>query len=70
MWGARPGSIELLDANRQFDKYFAGDVGDHLDPAIPMRDLDALTTAAASVKTYVDQHVAHSDRKPKPVPDV
>jgi hypothetical protein len=65
MWEARPDSVEAVIANRQFEQYFAGDVGDHLDPAIPQRDLAALITTSASVKTYVDQHVAHRDRKPK-----
>ena len=32
--------------------------GESLDPAIPARDFDALTEAAASVKTYVDKNLA------------
>jgi hypothetical protein len=38
---------------------FAGDAGEHLDPAIPNADLDTLVTAAAAVKDFVDDHLAH-----------
>lgn len=48
-------------AERGWAEQYAGSVGDHLDPAIPAADFDALTDAAASVKAYVDQHVAHAD---------
>ncbi len=40
--------------------------GDYLDPAIPLADLAALVEASASVKKYVDRHLAHSDRRPVP----
>jgi hypothetical protein len=74
MWNDDPGPtipgfsqpLGIMEANRQFDKYFAGSTGDHLDPTIPRDDLDSLTTAAASIKSYVDQHIAHSDAKPRP----
>lgn len=51
-------------ADKTFDEHFAGDIGDHLDPAIPRTDLDALTSTARALKTFVDEHVAHSDAKP------
>lgn len=50
---------------RGFDKSYAGSVGTHLDPAIPRGDLKALTSTAAAIKTYVDEHLAHADAKPR-----
>ncbi len=47
-----------------FTRQFAPQGGDHLDPAIPAADLSRLATVAASIKIYVDQHVAHNDAKP------
>jgi hypothetical protein len=56
-------------ANGVFDDKFAGTVGDHLDPAIPRADLADLTGAAASVKAFVDESIAHSDKRPSsPLP--
>jgi hypothetical protein len=72
MWdpGPQPSGLSqplgVMEANRQFDEYFACSTGEHLDPEIPRDDLTSLTAAAASVKTYVDQHVAHSDARPQP----
>jgi hypothetical protein len=53
-------------AQRAWEEQFAGSVGEHLDPTIPRGDLDALRTAAASVKAYVDEHVAHAEAKSLP----
>jgi hypothetical protein len=46
-----------------FDKHFAGEAGDHIDPAIVQADLDELAQTAESVKRYVDRYIAHSDRE-------
>lgn len=70
MWGdpddrdeiRRMGIAQL--ANAAFDDKFAGSVGDHLDPTIPLGELAALTEVAASVKAFVDERIAHSDRRP------
>jgi hypothetical protein len=51
-------------AGQQWDENYGGSVGTHLDASIPAADLDALTAAAASVKGYVDEHVAHADATP------
>src|ERR1700735_4611906 len=56
--------IDLQFAQRAWTQQFGG--GDHLDPAIPVADLDALRTASARVTRYVDRHLAHSDRNPIP----
>ena len=50
-----------MRAERGWNDHYAGSVGTTLDPAIPAADFDQLTTAAANVKGYVDQHVAHPD---------
>jgi hypothetical protein len=54
-------TFDLRHAERAWSSQYAGKAGDHLDPAIPAGDLDQLRAAAAGVKTYVDQHLAHSD---------
>jgi hypothetical protein len=54
-----PFSVTL--AERAWADHYGGNVGEHLDPSIPAADFDKLTAAASSVKTYVDQHVAHAD---------
>ncbi|MGZ3392393.1 MAG: hypothetical protein ACXVCF_22770, partial [Isosphaeraceae bacterium] len=51
-------------AKRQWDKDYGGEVGDHLDPAMPAADYEELMEAGASVKNYVDKHVAHADQRP------
>lgn len=51
-------------ARRQWDKNYGGEVGDHLDPAIPAADYEELMVAATSAKDYVDKHVAHADQRP------
>jgi hypothetical protein len=52
------------DAHRSWNTDFAGDCGDHLDPAIPAADFDDLQRDSAKVVTWVDRHVAHNDRRP------
>jgi hypothetical protein len=54
------------EAEEIFDERFAGSVGEHLDPAIPQRDLEALTATSDGLKTFVDEHLAHSDARPSP----
>jgi len=63
MWGDDDG-VRLGIADRQWDKYFAGEVGDHLDPGIPLRDRETLVDQARKIKRYVDKYLAHADRKP------
>jgi AbiU2 len=48
-------------AEKGWTDQYAGQVGMHLDPAIPAADFDALRKAAAKVSGYVDRHVAHAD---------
>jgi AbiU2 len=50
-------------AEREFDERFAGSVGTHLDPAIPRADLKTITDSAEPLKTFVDEHLAHSDAR-------
>ena len=52
------------EAERQWTTYFGGNVGEHLDPAIPKKDAVELEAAAANVKQYVDNHVAHTSIAP------
>ena len=51
--------IERSIAGSQWDQRYAGSVGDHLDPAIPMADAAALRAAGEDVKKYVDENIAH-----------
>lgn len=51
------------EAEALFDERFGGGIGDHLDPAIPRQDLEALERSAEGLTAFVDQHVAHSDAK-------
>jgi hypothetical protein len=60
------GAIDALFAERGWADEYGGSVGLHLDPAIPAADFDALTTAAAEVKEWVDKHVAHADASAVP----
>lgn len=64
LWNPRQ-PIERMEAERQWGAYFGGAVGDHLDPAIPKADACALETAAAKVKHYVDENIAHTSAAPK-----
>jgi hypothetical protein len=57
--------FDLTLAEQNWQKRGGG--GDYLDPAIPEADLDHLTAAAAEVKRYVDENVAHSDKRPAEV---
>lgn len=45
----------------EWDKTFGGEVGDHIDPAVPRADLDELQEGSKKVRHYVDKHVAHFD---------
>lgn len=56
--------IERIVAESQWNTHFGGTVGQHLDPAIPDADTEDLTTAAANVKRYVDEHIAHTSAAP------
>ena len=56
-------AVDLGFAQRAWDGRFAGGVGDHLDPAVPRGDLEALSDAAAAVTGYVDEYIAHSDAR-------
>jgi len=40
---------------------WGGDVGDHLDPQVPLRDRCALLELTKDLRTYVNKHVAHMD---------
>jgi hypothetical protein len=59
-------SSDLHHAEGQWTKTYGGEVGTHLDPAIPAADFVALTAAAAEVKNWVDRHVAHADASAVP----
>ena len=52
---------ERTYARGQWDDTFGGDVGVHLDPAIPRADLERLRNESEAVKKYVDKHIAHSE---------
>jgi hypothetical protein len=55
-------SADLKDlGERGWRSQYAGKTGDHLDPSIPARDLEALLAGAAAVSSYVDRYLAHSD---------
>jgi hypothetical protein len=64
--GTTDESDRLLD-ERIWTEEYGREVGDHLDPAIPKADLERLRLAAAEVKRYVDENVAHSDKSPAEV---
>lgn len=40
---------------------WGGDVEQHLDPQIPLRDMCQLLEASRALRTYVNKHVAHMD---------
>lgn len=52
---------------RGWEEQYAGEVGNHLDPAIPAADVEALREGAEQVAGYVDRHLAHSDVDPAPM---
>ena len=58
---------EAAFATRQWEDAFGGDVGVHLDPAIPAGDLARLNEGSEAVKRHVDKHIAHSE-DPGPEP--
>jgi hypothetical protein len=55
-------------AEKAWADQFAGEVGDHLDPAIPQADLAKLRDGSEKVRRYVDQNVAHLDARTVPNP--
>lgn len=61
-WGlaTEPTTRAIIDA--QFTE-LAGD-GPHLAHQIPQQDLLRLEKASQAVKSYVDRHVAHTDKRP------
>ena len=68
LWSIDEGDdIERAFARRQWDGVFGGEVGVHLDPAIPTADLDRLIEGSEAVKRHVDKHIAHSE-DPGPEP--
>lgn len=64
LWGDTAGA-QLGIAHGAFTEQFAPDGGDQLDAAIPTADLAELGRVAEVVKTYVDQHIAHNDARPR-----
>lgn len=60
LWGDQDDELERVIASRQWEENFGGEVVGHLDPAIPSADLGRLTDASASIKGYVDRHIAHA----------
>jgi hypothetical protein len=58
-WGPEQWDLEF--ARGRWSSDFAGEVGDHIDPAIPASHLERLSNAAESVKRYVDTHIAHTE---------
>jgi hypothetical protein len=59
--------IGLSNDPEAWSAQYAGETGTHIDPSIPAADFDALTRAAANVKDYVDEHLAHADAVPTTV---
>jgi hypothetical protein len=57
--------IDRAFAERQWNEQCGGEVGDHLDPAIPAGE--RLTTLPDPILDYVAKHVCHIDRsRPEP----
>jgi hypothetical protein len=68
LWNIEEGdSYERAYARGQWDEEFGGEVGDHLDPALPKGDLQRLRDGSEAVRKHVDKHVAHSE-DPGPEP--
>lgn len=68
LWDIDAGdSVEEAFARRQWEDEFGGEVGVHLDPAIPESDLQRLITESEAVRKHVDKHIAHSE-DPGPEP--
>lgn len=53
----------LLDDASLAERWAAwgGDVGDHLDPQVPLRDRCELLEVTKDLRTHVNKHVAHVD---------
>jgi hypothetical protein len=49
-------------AKKTFTEKFAGDVWDHIDPAIVESDLAKLRGAAETIEKHTDRNIAHADR--------
>jgi hypothetical protein len=62
-----PNPLDQHLAEQTWSQQYAGGTGTHIDPSIPAADFDALTAAAASVKDYVDEHLAHAEAVPTTV---
>jgi hypothetical protein len=65
-WGTPDSEGERIVREHGWQTHYAGDVGRHLDPAIPAADLADLRAASTKVTDYVDRHIAHSDHRPIP----
>jgi hypothetical protein len=62
LWTIEEGDdYERTYARAQWNDTFGGEIGVHLDPAIPRGDLQRLRDESEIVKKYVDKHVAHSE---------
>ncbi len=55
---------EIVDILAWEQRFARAVPGGHVDPAPLERALAELTTAAESIRKYVDRHVAHRDRRP------
>ena len=51
-------------APKEFAIHFGGEVQEHLDPTVPVADLERLHDKSKVVVGYVDRHLAHHDLKP------
>ena len=67
LWEDPKDPFERDSGEWQWKENYAGEVADHLDPAIPAADRERLSAAAAAVKKYVDENIAHSDKSPAEV---
>jgi AbiU2 len=63
LWSPQADEIRMRMAHAAFDA-LAGEIGGHLDPAIPGADLAALRSDSARVRVYVNEHVAHDMAEP------
>jgi hypothetical protein len=75
LWSIDEGDgYERAYARQQWDDEFGGEVGAHLDPAIPAGDLERLLAGSETVTKHVDKHIAHSEdpgpepKDPGPIP--
>jgi hypothetical protein len=63
LWKAED-RIDRGMARRQWGEHYGGNVGDHLDPAIPKADAATVSTAGEDVKKYMDTNIAHASADP------